>query len=235
MRCALWLVVVVATLAATGCRFGQASFTGTLVDRGFDPTGTVFGYVDAHDDALVEDPDDDPPVAVAMTWLVFDAASDLSNLDGAALASYAHEVRLRDALSLVFDQRSSVQGGESFSSTRINDDETEDDGFTAYVHLAPEQIDATNTYADFVPYATKRVVHVDLEEVDLTNAKVIAGKLSVAFARGEADEGDVKEGTVTGTFRAPLVDERTAERNLSLLDVEDMLGLPLTAAVEEGP
>ncbi len=238
MRCPLWLVVVGAAFCcggATGCRFGQASFEGTLVDRGFDPTGTVFGYVDSHDDALVQDEDDDPPVAVAMTWLVFDAASDLADLDGAALASYAHELRLRDALSLVWSQQSAVQSGDAFVSTRIGDEETEEEGFTARVHLAPERLDATNTYADFVPYASKRVVRVELDEADFANAKVVAGRISVAFARGDADPGDVKEGTVTGTFRAPLVDERRAERNLALLDVQDVLGLPLTAAVEEGP
>ncbi len=239
MRRALSLFVVGTTLSAalcaTGCRFGSASFTSTLPDRGFEPNGTVFSYVDDHDDALVQDEDDNPQVAVAMTWLVFDAASDLADLDGAALASYAHELRLRDALSLVFTQQSTVQGGESFVSTRIDEVETEDDGFTAFVHLAPERLDATNTYADFVPYASKRVVRVELDEAEFTDAKVISGRVSVAFARGAADPGEVKEGTFTGDFRAPLVDERIAERNLSLLKCDDVLGLPLSSPVEEGP
>ena len=212
-----------------GCRFGAASFSGTLADRAFDPGGTVFSYVDARDAALVEDEDEDPPVAIVATWLVFDPTSDLADLDGHELDSYAHELRLRDALSLVFARRSDVAIGATFESDVEGGVETGDGGLDARVHLAPERLDGSKTYADFVPFAGRRVVRVALEEVDLELDRYMTGRVSISFQRTDADPGEVREGEVQGTFRAPLVEERLAERNLSLLEAEPILGLPASS------
>lgn len=228
-RSAVLAVAAIFALALSGCRFGSAAFAGTLADRTFDPGGTVFAYVDARDAALVQDDDADPPVAIAATWLVFDPRSDLADKDGAELDALAHELRLRDALSLVFAARSDVTIGATFESDLRGEEETGDGAMTAHVHLAPERLDGAKTYADFVPFAGRRVVHVALEEVDFDNLREIAGRVSVAFERTDGDPAEVREGTVTGTFRAPLVEERLAERNLSLLQCEDVLGLPLRA------
>jgi hypothetical protein len=222
------VLVVLVALAGAGCRFGGASFEGLLADRPFEPTGTVFGYVDAHDEALVVD-DTDPPVAIAATWLVFDPTSDLADLDGSELESYAHELRLRDALSLVFAKRSDVGLGAAFTSTVEAGAETGDGALRARVHLAPERLDASKTYADFVPFAGRRVVRVEIDEADFDNLRSIAGRLSVSYVRADGDPEDVKEGSVSGEFRAPLVDERIAERNLSLLQAQEPIGLPTSA------
>ena len=84
MTRAPWLFVPFAALCLTGCRFGEARFITDLdVDAAFDPGGTVFSYLDERDANLVEDRD--PRVVVAMTWVVFDPKSDLSDLDGRSL------------------------------------------------------------------------------------------------------------------------------------------------------
>lgn len=227
----LAVVVLPVALAGAGCRFGAASFDGTLVDRPFEPNGTVFSYVDARDASLAED-EADPPVAVAATWLVFDPASDLSDLEGAELASYAHELRLRDALSLVFARRSDVELGATFESVVEAEEELGDGALRADVHLAPERLDASKTYAAYVPFAGRREVRVEIDEADFDNTRSIAGRISVEYARAAGDPTDVKEGSVDGTFRAPLVDERVAERNLSLLQTRDVIGLPLDAPAD---
>ena len=53
--------------------------------------------------------------------------------------------------------------------------------------------------------------------------------ITVNIERAETDPEEVIEGEMQGRFRAPLVDERVAERNLSLLIVDDILGLPLSS------
>lgn len=221
------LVLLVVALA--GCRYGSAGFEGTLGDRPFEPTGTVFSYVDARDEALAVDDDADPPVAIAMTWLVFDPTADLGDEDGARLAALAHELRLRDALSLVVARQSLVEVGASLESRVRGDAELADGQLRSVVHLAPERLDASKTYADFVPFAGERVVRLEIDEVDFETGGGVSGRVSVAFERADGDPGQVREGAVQGGFRAPLVEERVAERNLSLLEGEEVLGLPLRA------
>ena len=106
--CALPLLLV-------GCRFGEASFETSFDDVAFDAGGTVFSYADSRDAALTVN--DDPPVAIAMTWIVFDPKSDLSDFDGASLFAMAHEMAVRDALAIVFDRQGAIEDGSTFSIT----------------------------------------------------------------------------------------------------------------------
>lgn len=215
-----------AALAATGCRFGEATFDGDLAGRPFVPGGTTFGYLDERDDNL--DDKDPAPVAVAMTWIIFDAASDLNDLPGAELENWRHELRLRDALSLVFTDSSDVVPGATFRSVVEGGNEVGDGALTARLHLAPERLTATSTYAAFQPYGARRVVDVELDEARLLeDGPVLAGTVTVSVERADTDSDDVLTGSLQGRFRAPLVSERVAEQNLSLLVVDDILGLPL--------
>ncbi len=223
MRLALFLLL----LSVTGCRFGEAQFT-TDLETVFDPGGTVFSYLDERDANLAED--SDPRVVVAMTWIVFDPQSDLNDLDGAALSAMSHEMGLRDTLVLVFDGRGAVDAGEEFSCTKDGDVIVESSGLDARVHLAPERLTATSTFANLEPIASRSVsvVSIDVAAFDDADA-VVAGRLALDFVAIEGRDGaSAREGKIEGTFRAPVVDERIAESNLALLDSDDLLGLPLS-------
>lgn len=225
LRLVLVASLFAASLAAAGCRFGQASFTGALSARTFDPGGTVFSYVDEHDAALLADAD--PRVAVVMTWVVFDPQSDLSDVEGSELSDISHELVLRDALALVFTSQSEVSAGESFESVVVGGDEDGDGRMTARVHLAPDRLSSSSSYADVVPLASRRTTTVELDVADFADLRELRGSATIAFARTDNDPGDAVEGTYTGTFYAPLVEERVAEQNLALLQGDDVIGLPL--------
>jgi hypothetical protein len=220
------LLLLVAVIAFSGCRFGEAQFQSTVSGRIFDPGGTVFSYVDATDDNLVVEAN--PRVAVAMTWIIFDPNSDLNDLDGSALADYSHELRLRDALALVFDQQGDVSTSAAFHSVVVGAVEQGDGKMTTAVHLSPERISWQSTYGDIQPFASKRTTDVTITSIDFhQSAPVIAADITINFARNDTDPGNVREGSFTGSFQAPIVGERAAEQNLALLDVTDVMGLPL--------
>ena len=219
--CALpWLVV--------GCRFGEASFETSFDDVGFDAGGTVFSYADSRDVALVENAD--PPVAVAMTWVVFDPGSDLSDLDGASLFGMAHEMSVRDALAIVFTRQGAIEAGSTTSVTKDGTDVVEGADLDFSLYLAPERLDAGSTYAEVVPLGSRRTLDVIVDSVSFTDADAgVSGTLTLTFeAVAGRDPGIAREGTITGSFRAPLVEERTAEKNLALLQAQSpVLPLPL--------
>lgn len=219
--CALpWLVV--------GCRFGEASFETSFDDVGFDAGGTVFSYADSRDVALVENAD--PPVAVAMTWVVFDPGSDLSDLDGASLFGMAHEMSVRDALAIVFARQGAIDAGSTTSVTKDGTDVVEGADLDFSLYLAPERLDAGSTYAEVVPLGSRRTLDVTVDSVSFSDADAgVSGTLTLTFeAVAGRDPGIAREGTITGSFRAPLVEERTAEKNLALLQAQSpVLPLPL--------
>jgi hypothetical protein len=233
-------VALGALATAGGCRFGEASFTSTFDDATFDPGGTVFSTLDARDENLVED--DDPRVAVAMTWVVFDAQGDLSDLDGAALASMSHEMSLRDALTIVFDHQGTVDRDAQFSVVHEGDDVVAagdgDDvqgGLDFALHLAPERLDASSTYAGIAPFGSRRTLEVTIDDADFGDVDpVVAGHVTLSFdAIDGRDAGNAREGRFEGTFIAPLVNEAVAEKNAALLDGatdgDGVLALPLPA------
>jgi hypothetical protein len=215
--CLLWLA---------GCRFGEAHFT-TDLEVAFDPGGTVFSYLDQRDANLVEDPD--PRVVVVMTWIVFDPRGDLNDFDGASISAMSHEMAVRDTLVLVFDRQGAVDAGEEFSCTKDGDVVVDEDGLDARVHLAPERLNEQSTFGDLQPIASQSISNVTVDAAGFDDADaVVAGTFSLEFKAVEGrDPGSAREGTIEGTFRAPLVDERPAESNLALLDSDGLLALPL--------
>jgi hypothetical protein len=175
-----------------------------------------------------------------MTWVVFDAAGDLSDLDGAALAAMAHEMAQRDALTLVFEHQGEVDAGARFSVVREGDDvvaagDGEDvlPGVDFRLHLAPERLDVQSTFAAIAPFGSRRTLEVTVDEATFGDAApVVAGSVTLTFdAITGRDAGNAREGSFTGTFRAPLVAEPLAEKNAALLagalDGEGVLALPL--------
>jgi hypothetical protein len=161
-----------------------------------------------------------------MTWIVFDPSGDLNDLEGSDLADYSHELRLRDAVALIFDQQSDVVPGAEFDHNIEGTSETRA-GMRAVVHLAPERLTQTSTYGDLVPLASRRLAKVVIQEADFVNRAPIRGELTFNFERAETDPATVRAGTFSGSFTAPFVNERAAEQNLALLDTFDVLGVPL--------
>jgi hypothetical protein len=225
-------------LLLNACHFGEASFTSTIEGVSFSPGGTVFSLLDEYDQNLVAE--EDPRVAIAMTWVVFDAAGELSDLDGAALASMAHEMSVRDALTLVFEHQGVVDADARFSVVRegndIVDEGDADDiqgGVDFRLHLTPERLTSSSTYAEVAPLGSRRTLEVSIAEASFADAEpVVAGEVSLTIEAVEGrDPGNAREGVLSGTFRAPLVGEPVAEKNLALLngaiDGTFVLGLPL--------
>lgn len=223
----LFAAGVLALVSLTGCRFGSAGFSGDFDGRTFDPGGTVFAYVDETDDALATEAR--PRVAIVMTWIVFDPGADLNDFSGSELEDMKHEAELRDAFALVFDDQGDITSGASFESIREGDTELGDDGLSARVHLSPERLGSTSNYADFQPFASRSEVDVDIENVSFADGfgKEIRGTATVQLSRTDRDAGDARTGAVTGSFVAPLVEERVAEQNLALLGLDELLGVPL--------
>jgi len=223
----LFAALALAAVAATsGCRFGQAAFTGNIDGRAFDPTGTVFAYVDEHDDALVQDKR--PRVVVAMTWIVFDPERDLNDVDGSTLEDMAHEMRLRDALALVFDDQGVLSSGQTHEGISDANGPTPNDDLVAFVHLAPERLSPQTGFADFTPFGSKRTTTVKLDRVSFTDVRpVISGGVELSFTSTQTDPGVTHQGSFSGTFEAPIIEERLAESNLALLGADTIVGLPL--------
>lgn len=229
-RIGLGLVLLGLFLFA-GCRFGAAAFEGDLGGRSFDPGGTVFSYVDGRDDNLVENAR--PRVVVVMTWVVFDPEGDLNDLQGSELEDLAHELRLRDALALVFDDQGDVVPGATFESVVVGGEETGNGKLSARVHLAPERLGPSSSYEGFQPFGSTRTVTVTLDEASFLEGKAgLFGRVILEVERSAQDPGDARIGRVEGRFSAPLVKERVAEHNLALLAVDDLLGLPLSPRKE---
>jgi hypothetical protein len=222
------LVVTAALLAFTGCRYGGASFSSTVPGRSFEPNGTVFAYLDEHDAALTEDKD--PRVVVFGTWIIFDPNGDLNDVEGSALEEMRHELAIRDAFALVFNSQKNVDAGEKFKTTIVG---AEADGSVdARLHFAPERLTSSSTYGDVQPLASKRTVEVTIERAFDDAQSGVQGAMNIVFKATSDDPGNTKEGELTGTFNAPLVSERVAEQNLALLNVEDIVGLPLAPRAE---
>ena len=227
MRSLLVALVLVASLApAAGCQWGSAGFVGDLAGDTFDPAGTVFSYVDRRDDNLVED--DRPRAVVFMTWLIFNPAGDLNDLEGAELEDYRHEMKLRDALAIVFDDAAVLAPGDRYESNIVGGEEQSDDGVEVRLHFAPERLNAFTTYDAFTPYGSERQAVVRLNTVGLQPpVSAIDGTVDITISLGDDDPEGARTGTLQGTFSAPLVDERVAEHNLALLESEPLLGVPL--------
>src|SRR5690606_9304698 len=123
---------------------------------------------------------------VTMTWIAFDPESDLNDLPGAELEDYRHELRLRDALALVFDDANALTPGATFEATSEGGSELSDDGLSARVHLAPERITRGSSYADFEPYGSKRQVNITLDEARLLEGDaLLSGDIIIDVSRSD--------------------------------------------------
>jgi hypothetical protein len=227
MRSLLVAVVLCVALAPTaGCQWGSAGFVGDVGGLTFDPAGTVFAYVDRRDDNLVEDTR--PRAVVFMTWLIFNPAGDLNDLEGAELEDYRHEMKLRDAVAIVFDDAAALAPGDRLESNIVGGVEQAADGVEVRLHFAPERLNAFTTYDAFAPFGSERQAIVRLNTVGLQPpVSSIDGTVDITIALGDNDPEGARTGTLQGTFSAPLVDERVAEHNLALLQSEPLLGVPL--------
>jgi hypothetical protein len=226
-RFAQLLCALAALATSSACQWGSAGFAGAIGDRTFDPNGTVFTYLDSYDDSLNED--ERPRVVVFMTWLIFDPSSDLRDVDGATLEGLKHELALRDAMAIVFDDQTEVTAGAAFESRTTSGIEESNDGLSARIHFAAERLTGASTYADFRPFGSERVVTVTIDSAGFVDGGVrgVNGSVVVDVSAADSDPADALTGRLEGRFSAPLVEERVAESNLSLLAADGVLGVPL--------
>ena len=223
-------MLVCCLLGGTGCQFGQVGFSGDLGGgRDFNPNGTVFSYVDGNNENYVEI--ERPSVVVFMTWLIFNPNGDLNDLDGTTLEDYRHELRLRDALSLVFTDQTQVVEGAQFTSTVEGDEVVGETDMRAHVYLRPERLTASSTYSTFAPFGSRRTVDVEITQAGFVEGGVqmVTGNITLEVSRLDQDPAETRTGLVEGSFTAPLVDELRAEQNLSVLAIDDILGVPLSS------
>jgi anthranilate synthase component 1 len=191
------------------------------------------------DQAMEEELKKDPKERAEHIMLVDLARNDLGRIcrsgtirvhERMTLEDYSHELKLRDALSLVFDSQGDVDAGSTFRSVVRGGIEEGDGALLTRVHLAPERLDAASSHADIIPFASQREVDVTITAATFTDANlVVSADVAIAFVRTDADPGNAREGAFTGRFIAPVVSERTAEQNLALLDIADVLGVPLAS------
>lgn len=228
----LWTLSLTALFALGGCRFGSAAVTHDFEALSFAPNGTVFAYVDERD-AFHADKET-PRVVVTGTWLVINPNADLSDLGGAELDDMQHEYTLREAFALVLDDQADVDDNADFSLITEGDVVVDGGGMSLQLHLPPERLDAASRYATFVPYGSRRVVDVDIEEVIFGDGGVVRGSVIVDIERSERDVSDAKTGRIELSFTAPLVDELIAEKNLATLGAPDVVAVPW-APTESAP
>ncbi|MCP4503275.1 MAG: hypothetical protein GY822_25335 [Deltaproteobacteria bacterium] len=222
----LSLVGVLGSFFLSGCRFGNATFSHDFDGLRFAPDGTVFAYIDAHDEFHA--PVEQPRVVLFSTWLVFTPTADLTDLSGAELEDMRHEFALRESLSLVFNDQRDVDDGADFDWTQEGSEIVEGDASAALrLHLPPERLDASSRYSTFNPFASRREIQVQVDEAVFDQGGRLQGSFKVEMSRAEFDLSDARTGSLEMTFGAPLVDELIAEKNLAALHAQDVVGLPL--------
>ena len=217
--------VPILVAALTGCRFGNASFTHDFDELSFQPNGTVFAYVDGHDEFHA--PVDNPKVVLFATWLVISPTADLTDLGGAELEDLRHEFEMREAFSLVFNDQADVDDGADFDWTQIGHEWQEGDSAQLQLHLPPERLTSSSRYSSFTPFASEKEIQTHIDDATFSEGGRLEGSFSVEMRRGDFDLSDARTGTLDVTFAAPLVDEFVAERNLAALHAQDVVGVPL--------
>ena len=114
--------------------------------KAFNPTGTVFAYVDAHDPQLQIR--SNPRLHIVMTWLVFNPNDDLSTVSGSRLEDMRHEIQLRDLMTMHFYPSTEATKGSQLESILSNAEILSDGRFVAHVLPAPDVLDENDSYTE---------------------------------------------------------------------------------------
>ena len=206
-----------------GCQFGEASFEkDPESQKAFSPNGTVFAYVDAYDDDLKLRAN--PRMHIIMSWLVFNPNDDLSTLPGSRLEDMRHEIQLRDLMTMHFYPNTEATKGSTLESVLDETFIVSDGRFIAHVQPAPELLDESANFDDYVPMGSLRSVEISIDESGFVpNQSVVSGRLAIDIQRTVSDPDEAITRTWTGAFAAPIIEERLAEKNVEILGLNELV------------
>lgn len=214
----LWMI------ALTGCQFGEAHFeTDPSSQKSFKPTGTVFAYVDAHDPQLQTR--DNPRLHIVMSWLVFNPNDDLSTIQGSRLEDMRHEIQLRDLMTMHFYPSTEATKGSQLESILSQTDVLSDGRFIAHVLPAPDILDEDDSFNNYAPLGSLRSVEISIDDAGFNpNQSIVTGRLTIDIQPDIADPENALSRVWTGAFSAPVIEERLAEKNISILGLTEYVG-----------
>lgn len=233
----LWSVLM-SLLLVSACGVGQAGFSGEVNGQNFAPNGTVFAFSDALKPAPDLSGRDKVRLNVLLSYAAFDPGQDLQFQSGADLADLQHSIEISDWLSLSWKNREKLGSDTRFSDVLLaadsdghysESDDTADarsDDFRARFALARQVLQAGSSYADYVPFASRALVTVDLKQAQLDPGGLLQGSLTISIERGADDPAEAKTGSFTGKFSAAIIGERIAEKNCSTLDLYHTMQVP---------
>jgi hypothetical protein len=207
----LWIITV------SGCQFGEAHFDADpSSQKSFQPTGTVFAYVDAHDPQLQVR--DNPRMHIIMSWLVFNPNDDLSTIPGSRLEDMRHEIKLRDLMTMHFFPSTEATKGSQLESILSHADILSDGRFIAHVLPAPDILDEDDSFNNYAPLGSLRSVEISIDDAGFNpNQSIVTGRLTIDIQPDIADPENALSRVWTGAFSAPVIEERLAEKNISIL------------------
>ena len=213
------LALMISTL--TACQFGEAHFEADPdSQKSFQPTGTVFAYVDAHDPQLQTR--SNPRLHIVMSWLVFNPNDDLSTISGSQLEDMRHEIQLRDLMTMHFYPSTEATKGSQLESILSNAEILSDGRFVAHVLPAPDVLNENDSYNNFEPLGSLRSVEISIDDAGFNpNQSIVTGRLTIDITPDIADPQNAVSRVWTGSFSAPVIEERLAEKNISILGLTE--------------
>jgi hypothetical protein len=216
-----FLIFCLCIIAVSGCQFGEAHFeSDPSSQKSFRPTGTVFAYIDAHDPQLQIR--DNPRLHIIMSWLVFNPNDDLSTIQGSRLEDMRHEILLRDLMTMHFYPSTEATKGSQLESIVSHADILSDGRFVAHVLPAPEILDEDDSFNNYAPLGSLRSVEISIDAAGFNpNQSIVTGRLTIDIQPDIADPENALSRVWTGAFSAPVIEERLAEKNISILGLTE--------------
>ncbi len=239
MRRTKFLGLAVLGAVAAGCG-GISLFSGRINGAFFEPTGTVFAFVDQLSPAPQLATNPSSRFIASGVYAYFDAAQDQASQNGTNLAELKQEIANHDWISLEWANSNELEVGKTYKTTlirtteepffRVVDPSATDvtAGFTARVGFrrAPVRRNAPYTCPsgsprflcqDYRPFGTRAVVEVTLNSVNRALGAQSTLTVKVTVEKAATDPEDALTGTLSGSLAADTVSERVAETNLATL------------------
>lgn len=244
----VWGGLALTGLLAGGCG-GPNLFVGILNGAFYEPTGTVWGHLDAFTHAPGLQQKDPNRFIVAGSYASFDPNQDQATLAGSSQAELRDEIARNDWFVLTWDDAGKMVTGQTFVAVARRDDANEfhyraadttatdaTAGFSARVRFRRGNLPRGAAYdcpvpsppllcQDYRPLGSRVRVEVELSSANRAQGGAIRGQVTIKVERADGDPEDAQTGTLTGNLSAQVVPERISESNMDLLELYDEFGL----------
>lgn len=234
-------------LSGTGCG-GVNLFSGRINGAFFEPTGTIFGFVDALSRTPELKPNVDSRLVVNAVYAYFDPALDVSSTSGSNLGELKEEIAQHDWFSLEWAKEGDLQNGSTYKAVllrttldpifRTPDPSSTDGttGFTAHVGFRRAPVRRNAPYKcpsltpafvcqSYKPFGSRARVEVRANSAN----KAVNGQLklsvTVKVEQIPTDPTDALTGTLQGNITAQMVSERVAEANMDTLELYSLFNV----------